>query len=176
MQTSIKPKRNRKWKIPHTVLERRTLSFSSHKNCKLKVKLWWVGAHERKKRAFCIVFFFVWKELFYDCCFISMYSVLIALSEYTYFYISKKITSYTFAVCFKIVGSFQCILNFNVWTKRSRSFEWILRQKSHTLLLIWLLGSCKWKMFSIQFNWKALVFHVFGNSYYFQTYNNDNVN
>ena len=116
MQTSIKPKRNRKWKIPHTVLERRTLSFSSHKNCKLKVKLWWVGAHERKKRAFCIVFFFVWRELFYDCCFISMYSVLIALSEYTYFYILKKITSYTFAVCFKIVGSFQCILNFNVWT------------------------------------------------------------
>ena len=37
--------------IPHVVLERRTLCFSSYKNSKLKVKLW-VGARERKKRAF----------------------------------------------------------------------------------------------------------------------------
>ena len=33
----IKTKPNRKWKIPHTFLERRT--FSSHKNRKLKIKL-----------------------------------------------------------------------------------------------------------------------------------------
>ena len=54
----IKMKRNRKWKIPHTVLERRTLCLSSYKNHKLKVKLWWVGAHKRKKRAFFVPFFF----------------------------------------------------------------------------------------------------------------------
>ena len=48
----IKTKRNRKWKIPHTGLERRTMCFSSYKNRKLKVKLWWVWARERKKRAF----------------------------------------------------------------------------------------------------------------------------
>ena len=30
-----------------------------------------------------------------------MYSVLNTLSEYTYFYISKNITSYTFVACFK---------------------------------------------------------------------------
>ena len=30
------------------VLEERTLCFSSYKDRKLKVKLWWVGAHERK--------------------------------------------------------------------------------------------------------------------------------
>ena len=42
----IKTKPNRKWKIPHTFLERRT--FSSHKNRKLKIKLWWVAARERK--------------------------------------------------------------------------------------------------------------------------------
>ena len=35
----IKTKRNQNWKIPHTVLETRTLCFSSYKNCKLKVKL-----------------------------------------------------------------------------------------------------------------------------------------
>ena len=39
-------------KIPHIVLERRTLWFSSYKNRELKVKLWWVGARERKKRLF----------------------------------------------------------------------------------------------------------------------------
>ena len=34
-----------------------------------------------------------------------MYSVLNALSEYRYFYISKNITSYTFLLVFKIVES-----------------------------------------------------------------------
>ena len=44
-----KTRRNRKWKTSHTVLERWALCFSSYKNCELKVKLWWVGACERKK-------------------------------------------------------------------------------------------------------------------------------
>ena len=48
----IKRKQNRKWKIPHTVWERRILCFSSCKNSKLKVKLWWIGARERKNRTF----------------------------------------------------------------------------------------------------------------------------
>ena len=39
-----------------------------------------------------------------------MYSVLNALSEYRYFYISKNITSYTFLFVFKIVESIQCII------------------------------------------------------------------
>ena len=34
-----KKKRNRKQKIPHTVSERRTLRFTSHKNSKLKVEV-----------------------------------------------------------------------------------------------------------------------------------------
>ena len=38
-----------------------------------------------------------------------MYTVLNALSEYT-FYISTNITSYTFLIVFKIVESLQCIL------------------------------------------------------------------
>ena len=41
-----------------------------------------------------------------------MYSVLNTLSEYTYFYIPKDITSYTFLLVFKIVESPQSILNF----------------------------------------------------------------
>ena len=41
-----------------------------------------------------------------------MYSVLNTLSEYTYFYISKNNTSYTFLLVSKIVESFQCILKY----------------------------------------------------------------
>ena len=39
-----------------------------------------------------------------------MRSVLNTISEYTYFYISKNITSYTFLLVFKIVESLKCIL------------------------------------------------------------------
>ena len=53
---NFKTKLNRKWKIPPTVLERRTLRFSSSKNCKLKVNLWLAGAHQRKERAFFVQF------------------------------------------------------------------------------------------------------------------------
>ena len=40
----------------------------------------------------------------------SMYEILIALSQYTYFYISKNIISYTFFLVFKIVENLQCII------------------------------------------------------------------
>ena len=66
----------------HSFRERRTLCFSTYKNCKLKVKLRWVGARERKKRGHFLYRLFSPKDNF----FISMYSVLNALSEYTYFY------------------------------------------------------------------------------------------
>ena len=46
----IKTKRNRKLKILHELLERQTFWYSSYKNRELKVKLWWAGARERKKR------------------------------------------------------------------------------------------------------------------------------
>ena len=47
---------NHKWKIPHTVLEGRTLCFISCKNLKVKVKLWWVWARKRKKMVLCTVY------------------------------------------------------------------------------------------------------------------------
>ena len=49
-------KRNRKWKISYTFLERRTLCYRSYKNRKLRVKLRWVGARKRKKRIFFVPF------------------------------------------------------------------------------------------------------------------------
>ena len=45
-----------KMEIPNIVLERWTLCFSSYKNPKTKVKLWWFGARERKKKAFFLPF------------------------------------------------------------------------------------------------------------------------
>ena len=39
----------------HTFREMK-LQLSSYKNRELKVKLWWVGAHERKKSVFFVTF------------------------------------------------------------------------------------------------------------------------
>ena len=49
MQTLIKTKRNRKLKIPHTVLERRTLCFISYKNRKIKSKTV-ISCNSRKEK------------------------------------------------------------------------------------------------------------------------------
>ena len=46
----------------------------------------------------------------YVICFI-MYSVFNILSDYTYFYISKKLLHTLLLLVFKIVESLQCILN-----------------------------------------------------------------
>ena len=67
----------------------------------------------KEKRGHFLYCSFYLKDIFKHLCFISMYSVLNTLSEYTYFYISKNITSYTFLLVFKIVESLQCILEWN---------------------------------------------------------------
>ena len=54
---------------------------------------------KKKEGTFC-TYYSVRKEIFYHSYFISMYSLLNILSEYTYFYISKNIASYTFVACF----------------------------------------------------------------------------
>ena len=48
----IKTRPNWEWKIPHSVLDRWMMRFSSYENRELKVKLGWVGARERKKSEF----------------------------------------------------------------------------------------------------------------------------
>ena len=62
-----KTKQNRKWKIPRRFFERWTLCVSSYKNRKLKVELWWAGAHKRKKSAL-FVTFFCSKKIFFNIC------------------------------------------------------------------------------------------------------------
>ena len=89
--------------------KRPSLSFSSYKNRKLIVKLWWVGAHKRKKSIFCTVYF-VRRKFFYHLCFISMYNVLNTLSEYLYFTYQKILVHTLSLLVFKIVESLLCIL------------------------------------------------------------------
>ena len=67
------------------------------------------SSQKKKEFIFCAVYF-VRRKFFKDLCFISMYSVLNTLSDDTYFYISKNITSYTFLLVFKIVENLQRIL------------------------------------------------------------------
>ena len=103
-------KRNRKWKIPHMVLERRALCLSSYKNRKLKVKQISWSSRKKKEGIFCTAYF-VRRKFFLHLCFMSMYSVLNTLSKYTYSYISKTLIHALFCLFLKTVESLQCILN-----------------------------------------------------------------
>ena len=94
--------------ILRQILERRTLCFSSYKNrkLKLKVKLWWVGARERKKTAFFVPF------ILFDGHFLTfVFYLSLQCTENTfqnrYFCISKK--HYFMVPAFKIVKSLRCI-------------------------------------------------------------------
>ena len=93
---------------PTHTLERWTLCFSSRKDRELKVKLWWVGARERKMSAFLYCLFYP-KEIFVSLRFISMYSVLNKLSDtFTY---QKTLLHTLLLLVFKMIESLQCILN-----------------------------------------------------------------
>ena len=102
-----KRERSWKWKNSHTVLEK--LTFNSYKNCKLKVKLWWVGAHERKKRTF-FVHFVLSEGNFFKICFISCIVYWIHFQNiYTWTY-QKRLLHTLLLLVSKIRESFQCIL------------------------------------------------------------------
>ena len=106
-----------KWKILQTVLHRQTLCFSSYKNRKLKAKLFWAGARERKKRAFFVPF--ILSGRFFSA---SAFCVLNTLSEYTYFCISKNITSYTFLLVFKIVEGLYLKMKSSIQLNKTSNF------------------------------------------------------
>ena len=65
-----------------------------------------------------------------------MYSVLKTLSKYTYFYISKDITSYTFWLVFEIFESIQCILKeILLYSSFVKSFDTVRKRKLYQLML-----------------------------------------
>ena len=71
------------------------------------------SSQRRKQGIFCTAYF-VWRKFFWHLCFTSLYSILNTLSEYTYFYILRNITLYTFLLAFKIVKSLQCIFKYKI--------------------------------------------------------------
>ena len=89
---------------------------------KSKAVMSW-SSGKKKQGIFCIVSF-VQRELFQDLCFISMYSVLNTLSEYTDFYISKKITSYTCCLLLKLTEAFSVSLSHFNFTSSFSSNPW----------------------------------------------------
>ena len=110
IQTLIKTKRNWKWKIPHTVLERRILCFSSCKNCNLKAKLWWVGARGRKKRAFFVPFILSKENLFKICVLSQCIVYWIHFHNIHTFTYQKALLCTLLLLVFKIVESLQFVL------------------------------------------------------------------
>ena len=105
-----KTKRNRKWEIPPSVLERRTACFSWYKNRKLKVKLWWVEARERKKSSFFEPFILSQRNFFKIC--ISPLCIVYwmrfqNIQTFTY---QKALLHRLLLLNSKIVESLQCIL------------------------------------------------------------------
>ena len=118
----MKTKRNRKWKISHTVSEGWPLCFSSHKNCKLKVKLRWVGARDRNNSTFFVPFILSEWNFFSHLCLISMYSLLNTLSEHTYFQISKTLLHTLFCLLVKFQKAFSVSLKGTIIIKWYQTF------------------------------------------------------
>ena len=100
---------NQKWKIPHTVLERWTMCFSLNKNCELKIKLWWVGARDRKKSAFFATFILLERH-FFNIWFLSQCIVYWINFRNIYTFTCKTLPHTLLLLIFKNVKSLQCIL------------------------------------------------------------------
>ena len=105
----------------HTVLERRNLCLSLKKNCKLKVKVRWVGVRERKKGIFCTVYF-VQRQFFKIC----------VLSQCTVYWIHfQNIHTFTFQ---------KVLLHRFLLLKKTKAFNVSL---SH-FNLIWSFSANRW--------------------------------
>ena len=105
-----KTRPNRKWKIPYTVLERWTMSFSLYENCESKVKLWWVVACKRKKNAF-FVTFILSKGNFFNILVLSHWIVYWINFQNIYTFTYQKTLLHTLLLLvFKIFKSLQLIL------------------------------------------------------------------
>ena len=104
---------------------------------KLKVKMWWVGASERKTKAFFVPFILSSKETVFNIC---------VLFQCITYLIHKALLHTTLFLVFKIIESFKCI--FNVWP---------LMMSNQFFIEIWkclkgqikLIGRGFWILFSL---------------------------
>ena len=96
-----KNRKDWKWKI----------YFSSYKNRKLKVKLRWVRARERKKRAFFVPFILSEGNIFNICVLSQSIVYWIHFQNIHTFTYQKTLPHTPLQLVFKIVENLQCILN-----------------------------------------------------------------
>ena len=85
------------------------MCFSSYKNCKLKVKLWWVGAREIKRGYFCTVYFLSRKP-FFNVFHLNMSSSQCFIWHCHHHHTIEDQITYTFLLVFKIVECLQYVL------------------------------------------------------------------
>ena len=102
------------------------MCFSSCKNRKLEVKLWWVGVRERKKRAFFVPFILCEGKFFKICVLSQCILYWIHFQKIHTFTYQKIIIHTLLLLVFKIVESLQCILNkFALLKSWIRTRSWI---------------------------------------------------
>ena len=90
-------KRNRKWKILHSFKETNLVPQPIVESQIKSKTVMTYSSRKKKKYIFCTVYFV--RRQFY-LRFVFYLNVSSTLSEYTNFYISTNITSYTFVACF----------------------------------------------------------------------------
>ena len=85
--------------------------FSSYQNYELKIKLWGVGARERKKRTFFVTFIFP-ESKFFSICVLSQCIVYLInfQNAYTFTY-QKKLLHTLFCLLLKSLKAFSVLLN-----------------------------------------------------------------
>ena len=107
--TLTKTRRYQKWKISCTVSQRWTMRSLSYKNCKLKVKLWWVGTCERWKSTHFVIFI-LFIGIFFKICVLSQCIIywIKFQNKYTFTY-QKTFLHTILLLVFKSVESLQCI-------------------------------------------------------------------
>ena len=107
--TLTKTRRYQKWKISCTVSQRWTMRSLSYKNCKLKVKLWWVGTCERWKSTHFVIFILFIGIFFKICVLFQCIIYWIKFqNKYTFTY-QKTFLHTILLLVFKTVESLQCI-------------------------------------------------------------------
>ena len=129
-------KRSGKWIIQHTVSGIWTMCFSSYKNCKLKVKLCWVGVRKRKRRAFFVTFVLSEGNSF-NICVLTQSAVywMNVWNIYTFTY-QKTLLHTLLLLVFKIIESLQCILKLQKLTISKCSLFWNTSER------LWRLQKC----------------------------------
>ena len=120
---------NWEWKTPHMLLERQTLCFSSYWNHKLKVKLWWIGACERKKS----VTFILSEGHFFDICVLSQFVCWINFHNiYTFTY--KTLLHTIFCSFLKLSKTFSVsLMGYFCKDVLSRTVQSLLLQRKEEL-------------------------------------------